>query len=182
MRLCLIPRRRVPRNRKQFIATRRRGQALISWWRSITGLEISGEGGPEAHGPARAGGWRGAGARDPSRARRGSLNEALMRGARRPLWRSSLRRRRPGRALREVTSSPGPMPAIPWRASCGHQAGRPLRALLGPRHPRRPRIAAGNAAFPCNNANALITISSICMKKTREAGRAPSPGSGLGIQ
>lgn len=55
------------------------------------------------------------------------------------MWRSP-RRRRPGRALREVTSSPGPpAPAIPLRASCGHQAGCPLRALWGPGPPSPAR-------------------------------------------
>ncbi|KAJ8782601.1 hypothetical protein J1605_000580 [Eschrichtius robustus] len=158
MRLCLIP-RRVIRNRKQFIAIRRCCQALISWWRSITGLKTSGEG------VLRPLGW---GARrnrrEPSG---GSSNEALMRGGppafvEKPKEAAARAGARRGHFLPRALSTVNPL-----RASCGHQAGCPLRALLGPRHPRRLRTAAGNEAPPCNNANALITISSICMKKTR---------------
>lgn len=60
--------------------------------------------------------------------------------------------------------------------------GPHYQALLGPHQPCPLRTAEGVASFPCNNANALITIFSICMKKMCDVGRAPLPCSGLRIQ
>lgn len=158
MRLCLIP-RRVTRNRKQFIAIRRCCQALISWWRSIPGLKTTGEGGP------RPLGWgRRKNRREPGR---GSHNEALMRGEQTAFVEERKQAAaRPG-PRRGHFLPRAPSTVNPLRASCDHQARCPLWSLLGPRHPCRLRTAAGNAASPRNNANALITISSICMKKMR---------------
>ena len=157
MRLCLIP-RRVPRNRKQFIAIRRCCQALISWWRSIPGLKTTGEGGP------RPLGWgRRKNGREPGG---GSHNEALMRGEQ-TAFVEAREEAAAARAHPRSLPSPAPSTANPLGAGCGHQARCPLRSLLGPRNLCRLRTAAGNAASPRNNANALITISSICMKKRR---------------
>lgn len=111
--------------------------------------------------------------------RQGFHNEALMRGA---------GEAQGGAAWLSSEKSPlprgSPSTRSPLRASSGHQDGCPPPGSPGPVlpcHHGPSGTAARNPAFPCNNANVLITISSICMKKDTRLAKPHHPGSGLGI-